>query len=220
MPQTLKDFWTISSGISALLSLIQLRSMSQVEDFFFPSGVYSSGPLMSKYFHLTFSLNGLFRQRLSGWRTRVSPPGITVTSMVDDEGDSSLVRWPRKESHTRSNFSLEGLHWRQTLADPLLNTFLVHQFFLPERNLHKLGTIRSLGVRTPLKTTLDGSFVPSAATARATEKLCFSAPHELTWTERLPLNSSVRVEANVRRAWSQEEKLLFALLPCAWLALA
>ena len=56
-----------------------------------------------------------------------------------------------------------GRNTRQTLADPLFNTFLVHTFFLLERNLHKLGTIRSLGVRNPLKTTLDGSFVLSSS---------------------------------------------------------
>ena len=49
------------------------------------------------------------------------------------------VRWSPKESHTRRNFSLEGTT-RQTMVDPLLNTFLVHPSFLLERNLHKLGT--------------------------------------------------------------------------------
>ena len=57
--------------------------------------LHSNGLLISqvKYFHLSFSLNDLFRQRSSGWRTGVSPPGVTPTSMFDDEGDSSLVRW-------------------------------------------------------------------------------------------------------------------------------
>lgn len=91
--------------------------------------------------------------------------------------------------------------WRttwQTLADPLFNTFLVHPSFLLERNLQKLGTIRSLGVKTPLKTTLGGSFILSATTARAIVKLHFSTPHDLTGTEQLPINSIVRTEASVR----------------------
>lgn len=33
-----------------------------------------------------------------------------------------------------------GRTTRQTMVDPLLNTFLVHPSFLLERNLHKLGT--------------------------------------------------------------------------------
>ena len=66
----------------------------------------------------------------------------------------------------------------------------------------KLGTESGLSarVRNLLKTTLGGSFVPSAATARATEKLRFSGTYDLRGTERLPLNSRVRIEARVRRA--------------------
>lgn len=124
---------------------------------------------------------------------------LLPTSMFDDEGDSSLVRW----GGLRRNPIPGGtFHWEDYAANKTGNW------------------IRSLRVRNLLKTTLGGSFVPSAATARATEKLRFSGTYDLRGTERLPLNSRVRIEARVRRAWSQGNELLFALLPCAWLALA
>lgn len=83
-------------------------------------------PLLSKvkYFRPTLSLNGLFRQRSSGyWRTRVSPPGITVTSTFRRRRRlfTWSVRWPRKKSHTRRNFSFGGLHgkhWQIHLPCP------------------------------------------------------------------------------------------------------
>ena len=47
---------------------------------------------------------------------------------------------------------------------------------------------RSLGGLTPLKTTFGGSLVPSAVTAKATVKLCFSALQVFTGTVQLPVN--------------------------------
>ena len=79
----------------------------------------------------------------------------------------------------------------QTLANPLLNTCLIHPPFLVERNTE--------GLRTPLKMTLGGSFVPSAATASVTVKLRFSAPQVFTGTVQLPLNSSERVDGSSKR---------------------
>ena len=54
-------------------------------------------------------------------------------------------------------------------------------------------------VRTPLKMTFGGTFAPSAATARTTVKLRFSAPQDFTGTVRLPLNSSVRFDGSSKR---------------------
>ena len=58
---------------------------------------------------------------------------------------------------------------------------------------------RSLGNQTPLKMTLGGSFVPSAATASVTVKLRFSAPQVFMGTVRLPVNSSERVDGSSKR---------------------
>ena len=116
-PQTLREFRTISTGISAQISLIRRRSMLHTGGFF--SSVCDrrvfKWPLLSKvkYFRPTLSLDGLFRQRSSGyWRTRVSPPGITVTSTFRRRRRlfTWSVRWPRKKSHTRRNFPFGGLH--------------------------------------------------------------------------------------------------------------
>ena len=52
--------------------------------------------------------------------------------------------------------------------------------------------MRSLGLLTPLKMSLGGSFVPSAVTAGVTVRLRFSAPQVFTGTLRLSVNSSER----------------------------
>ena len=59
--------------------------------------------------------------------------------------------------------------------------------------------MRSLGVRTPLKTTFGESLVASAATARTSVKLRFSALQVLTGTVRLPVNSRERDEGSWKR---------------------
>ena len=61
------------------------------------------------------------------------------------------------------------------------------------------GKARSLGVRTPLKITEGGSFLPSAATASVTVKLLFSAPQDFTGTVLLPLNSRVLLDGSSNR---------------------
>ena len=97
------------------------------------------------------------------------------------------------ESHTNSDCSwlwVLSKHWRIhsfTLASS------IHPFFETRR---EFGMTRSLGVRTPLKITFGGSLVPSAVTASATVKLCFSAPQVLTATVRLPVNSRERDEGS------------------------
>ena len=58
---------------------------------------------------------------------------------------------------------------------------------------------RSLGLRTPLKMTLGGSFVPSAATLSVMMKLRFSAPQVFTGTVRPAVNYSDRVDGSSKR---------------------
>ena len=57
----------------------------------------------------------------------------------------------------------------------------------------------SLGVRTPLKITEGGRFLPSAATASVTVKLLFSAPQDFTGTVLVPLNSRVLLDGSSNR---------------------
>jgi len=45
----------------------------------------------------------------------------------------------------------------------------------------------------------EGTFVPSAATARLKVKLCFSALQDFTGTVWLPLNSNVRFDGSSKR---------------------
>ena len=54
----------------------------------------------------------------------------------------------------------------------------------------------SLGAWVPLKMTFTGSFALSAAMARTTARLCFSASQVLTITVRLLLTSSVCVDGS------------------------
>ena len=68
----------------------------------------------------------------------------------------------------------------------------IHPFLWNETRTES-GTTRSLGVRTPLKITLGGSFLPSEVTT-VTVKLLFSAPQDFTGIVRLPLNSRVRLD--------------------------
>ena len=58
---------------------------------------------------------------------------------------------------------------------------------------------RSLGLQTPLKMTLGGSFVPSAATLNVTMKPRFSAPQVFTGTVRPPVNYSDRIDGSSKR---------------------
>ena len=51
-------------------------------------------------------------------------------------------------------------------------------------------------MRTPLKITEGGSFLPSAATVSVTVKLLFSAPQNFTGTVLLPLNSRVLLDGS------------------------
>ena len=94
----------------------------------------------------------------------------------------------------------------------------IHPFLWNETRTES-GTTRSLGVRTPLKITLGGSFLPSAATANVTVKLLFSAPQDFTGTVRLPLNSRVRLEGiSNRTGVSSILKILNKRYPWRWRA--
>ena len=83
IPQVLKDFQTISSGISAHAVLIQRRTRFLLGAFFLPAGVNSNGLdiIHAKYFRRTLSLKGLLRHLSKGCKTGVRPPGIIATSM-------------------------------------------------------------------------------------------------------------------------------------------
>ena len=83
IPQVMKDFLTISWGISAHAALIQRRTRFLLGAFFLPAGVNSNGPdiIHAKYFRRTLSLKGLLRHLSKGCTTGVRPPGITATSM-------------------------------------------------------------------------------------------------------------------------------------------
>ena len=169
---------------------------------FFPAGVNSNGPVIihAKYFFRRWSLNGLFRLLSKGCKTGVRPPGMTATSMLRRWRSllTASVRWALNESHTGSDGSLRGFlgkHWRIHCWTPGSS---IHPFLWKETR-RESGTTRSRGVRMPLKMTLGGSLVPSAAMPRVTVKLHFSAPQDLTGTVLLPLNSSVRLEGSSKR---------------------
>ena len=197
MPQVLKDFMTISAGISCQASFTHQRTRFLVGAFFLPDGVYSNGPLIihTKYFLWMLSLNGLFKHLSSGCKTGVRPLGMTATSifLCFRAALTSSVKWARKESHTNSDCSrVLCKHWRIHSLTPDSSIYP----FLWKETRREFGMTRSLGVRTPLKITFGGSLVPSAATASATVKLRFSAPQVLTATVRLTVNSRERNEGS------------------------
>ena len=105
IPQVLKDFLTISLGISAHAALIQQRTRSQLGAFFLPAGVNSNGRdiIHAKYFWHTLSLKGFLRHLSKGCTTGVRPPGITATLMFlcFRSPFTESVKWTRNESHTR-----------------------------------------------------------------------------------------------------------------------
>ena len=65
-----------------------------------------NGPftIQASYCARTFALNGLLMHLSRGCKTGVSPPGITATStfLLERRSFTASVKWPRKESHTRS----------------------------------------------------------------------------------------------------------------------
>ena len=199
IPQVLKEFLTISSGISAHAVLIQRRTRFLLGAFFLPAGVNSNGPdiIHAKYFRRTLSLKGLLRHLSKGYKTGVRPPGIIATSMFRwfRSPFTESVKWARNESYTRRELSPRG---KLCLIHSLTPCSSIQPFLWKETR-RGWGTTRSLGVRTPLKMTFGGTFVPSAATARTTVKLCFSAPQDFTGTVRLPLNSNVRFDGTSKR---------------------
>lgn len=95
----------------------------------------------------------------------------------------------------------------------------IHPFLWNETRTES-GTTRSLGVRTPLKITLGGSFLPSAATANVTVKLLFSAPQDFTGTVQLPLNFQSMAGGHLEPHWclihieNSGQKVSMALASC------
>ena len=88
---------------------------------------------------------------------------------------------------------------RQTLANPLLHIWLVHSSLFVEGNSEGIRNDKLSRSPDTLKITFSGSLVPSAATASAMVKLCFSAPQVLTGTVQLPVNSREHDEGSSNR---------------------
>ena len=119
---------------------------------------------------------------------------------------------------TNSDRSFVGFLGRQVWIHSFTPLSSIHPFLWKE-TLTDSGTTRSLGVLTPLKITFGGSFLPSAATAKVTVKLLFSAPHNFTGTVRLPLNSRVRLDGiSNRMGVSSMLKILLKEYPWRWRA--
>ena len=148
----------------------------------------------AKYFRQTLSLKGLLRHLSKGCKTGVRPPGIIVTSMFCwfRSPFTESVKWAQNESHTRRECSPRG---KLCLIHSLRPCSSIQPFLWKETRRGS-GTTRSLGVRTSLKMTFGGTFFPSAATARTTVKLQFSALQDFTGTVWLPLNSDVRFDGS------------------------
>lgn len=156
--------------------------------------------IQAKCFFQTLSSNGLFKHLSRGCNTGVRLPGMTATSIFRCLWATltSSLKWAQKESHTKGDClwkRVVGKHWRIHSFTPDLST---HPFLWKETQ-REFGTTRYLGVRTPLKTTFGGSLVPSAAMARMTVKLHFSALQVLTGTVRLLVNLRERNEGSSKR---------------------
>ena len=80
MPHFRKEAMIISLGISYHTSEIHEQINSSDSFFCRPPAVNSWIPSAIHCIHLflTLSLNGLFRETSSGWRSEVNPPGITA----------------------------------------------------------------------------------------------------------------------------------------------